>query len=211
MADNLVESRAGTVKMPYSKAVLDMMELLNYVNLSEEFSRVEGFAVDNIKDGKFSLSDCLKGLADCSLAGLQAVLEALLAHLGENFVNFSQMEDVCLLSQHMVLRLLQEKEDDQSQTIHRFRTLMAWLSGNSTNAQMVDEALTMFDFDHFTVNELASDVRDSGLYWNSQIIGRMKELFEVKNYEVETLKVVLKSKEVEIEDLKGFTEKMSKL
>jgi len=46
-------------------------------------------------------------------------------------------------------------------------------------------------------------------YWNSQIIGRMKELFEVKNYEVETLKVVLKSKEVEIEDLKGFTEKMS--
>lgn len=86
---------------------------------------------------------------------------------------------------------------------------MAWLSGNSTNAQMVDEALTMFDFDHFTVNELASDVRDSGLYWNSQIIGRMKELFEVKNYEVETLKVVLKSKEVEIEDLKGFTEKMS--
>ena len=38
---------------------------------------------------------------------------------------------------------------------------MAWLSGNSTNAQMVDEALRMFDFDHFTVNELASDVRDS--------------------------------------------------
>ena len=159
-SDNLVESRAGTVKMPYSKAVLDMpyskavldkmiiylysgkmacddmslhslldlMELLNYVNLSEEFSAVEGFAVDNIKAGKFSLSDCLKGLADCSLAGLQAVLEALLAHLGENFVNFSQMEDVCLLSQHMVLRLLQEKEDDQSQTIHRYVCFMYLLS-----------------------------------------------------------------------------------
>lgn len=150
-SDNLVESRAGTVKMPYSKAVLDkmiiylysgkmacddmslqslldLMELLNYVNLSEEFSAVEGFAVDNIKAGKFSLSDCLKGLADCSLAGLQAVLEALLAHLGENFVNFSQMEDVCLLSQHMVLRLLQEKEDDQSQTIHRYVCFMYLLS-----------------------------------------------------------------------------------
>ena len=150
-SDNFVESRAGTVKMPYSKAVLDkmiiylysgkmacddmslqslldLMELLNYVNLSEEFSAVEGFAVDNIKAGKFSLSDCLKGLADCSLAGLQAVLEALLAHLGENFENFSQMEDVCLLSQHMVLRLLQEKEDDQSQTIHRYVCFMYLLS-----------------------------------------------------------------------------------
>ena len=149
--NNFLESQTGTVKMPYSKAVLDkmiiylysgkmacddmslhslldLMELLNYVNLSEEFSAVEGFAVDNIKAGKFSLSDCLKGLADCSLAGLQAVLEALLAHLGENFENFSQMEDVCLLSQHMILRLLQEKEDDQSQTIHRYVCFMYLLS-----------------------------------------------------------------------------------
>ena len=70
--NNFVESQENSVKMPYSKAVLekvviylysgqmkyedmalrpllDLLELLNLMNLSSEFSSVEGYVLKNIR------------------------------------------------------------------------------------------------------------------------------------------------------------------
>ena len=157
--NNFVESSTGTVKLPYTKAVLekvivylycgelefhdldlkpllDLMELLNLINLSTEFSTVESFTSDNIKKGKFSFSDCLKSLDYSSKLGLKSVGETLLVYLGENLVEFAEIEDVGALSEPMIVRLLQEKGEDSSQTIHRLKILTTWLSVNSMDAQV---------------------------------------------------------------------------
>ena len=66
-------------------------------------------------------------------------------------------------------------------------TLVTWLSVNSVDAEVKEEFLQTLDFDHFTSKELASDVRQSGLYAAGKIIERMENLFEMKNMEFETL------------------------
>ena len=53
--------------------------------------------------------------------------------------------------------------------------------------EVKEEFLQTLDFDHFTSKELASDVRQSGLYAAGKIIERMENLFENKNREFETL------------------------
>ena len=157
--NNFVESSTGTVKLPYDMAVLkrviiylysgelefhdldlkpllDLMELLNLINLSTEFSTVESFTLDNIKKGKFSFSASLMSLDYSSKLGMKSVGETLLVWLGENFVKFAQMEEVGALSEPMMVRLLQEKADKRSETIHRLNILTKWLSINSMEAQV---------------------------------------------------------------------------
>ena len=63
-----------------------------------------------------------------------------------------------------------------------------WLSVNSVEAEVKEEFLQTLDFDHFTIKELASDVRKSELYSADKIIERMENLFEMKNMEFETLR-----------------------
>merc|ERR1719507_1254292 len=99
--NNFVESSTGRVKLPYPKAViekvvvylysgklscddlalrslLDLLELLNMMNLSEQFLKVEAFVVKKIVNHKYPYSDCLKSLDDSSKMGLQTVGETLL-------------------------------------------------------------------------------------------------------------------------------------
>ena len=157
--NNFVESSTGTVKLPYDMAVLkrvivylysgelefhdldlkpllDLMELLNLINLSTEFSTVESFTLDNIKKGKFSFSASLKSLDYSSKLGMKSVGETLLVWLGENFIKIAQMEEVGALSEPMMVRLLQEKADKRRKTIHRLNILTKWLSINSMDSQV---------------------------------------------------------------------------
>ena len=157
--NNFVESQVGSVKLSYSKAVLekvivylysgemefhdmdlrpllDLIELLNLLNLATEFSTVGSFAMENIKGGKFSFSDCLKSLDDCAKLGLKGVGESLLAYLGENFGSIAQMGEVGALSEPMMIRLLEEKSEEKNETVHRLKVLATWLSVNSLDAQV---------------------------------------------------------------------------
>ena len=81
----------------------------------------------------------------------------------------------------MVRKLLYEKMDVSSQTILRFRILTTWHSVNSMEDAMKSEALELFNFDDFTLEELASDVRKSGFYPVDKILARMENLYEAKD------------------------------
>ena len=201
--NNFVESQAGSAKLPYPKVVLDKMvlylysgqlgcddlslralmdllELFNMMNLPSEYGKVEEYTSDNIKKGKFSLSDGLKCLEDSSKLGLKAVGEALLSHLGGNFSQISQLDEIEVLSQPMMIRLLQEKIEERSQTILRFRTFEKWLFVNSIDDVVKSDVLEMFDFDDFTFKELNSAVRKSGLYDLDKIMERLQQLYDAK-------------------------------
>ena len=197
--NNFVESQTGRVKMPYSKTVLEkvvmflysgkmtceglvlgslleLLDLLNLTNLLNVFGAVEEFTVSQIKIGHFPLSDCLRSLGDCSRLGLENVGDSLLTHLGRYFWQFSEDEAVGTLSGDMIARLLEEEREVEDVTIDRFTTLVTWLSFN-VETSIKKELLELINFDHFTVEELASDVRESGLYDKDLIIEKMEQLY----------------------------------
>ena len=209
-----VESETGAVKMPYSKAVLekvvlylysgvmdcqdmslkllmDLIEVLDMMNLSMESATVEGFTIDNIKKRKFLLSSCLLYLNDCSKMGLTTVGETLIVHLGQNFLSISQMEvfEVGVLSEEMIVTLLEEKKEDKAQTFFRFKIFSSWLSANSMEEEVKHETLQSLDFSHFTSKELATEVRKSGLYSTDQVVERMQLLYEVKAEDLEERRI----------------------
>ena len=103
---NFVESRDSTVELPFTKAVLEklvrylysgqlacedmslpslreLMRLLDFVNLCNEFSSVEIFTREKVNIGKFSLSDCVEALdqpQDSITETLQSIVP-ILEHL----------------------------------------------------------------------------------------------------------------------------------
>ena len=208
--NNFSENQTGRVKMPYSKAVLekliiylysgkmnceemtlasllDLLDLLNLTSYPEEFVAVESYTIKKIRNLSFSLSDCLMSLEHCYRLKLETVESTLLTRLGGAIPSIipSESEAWGALSGDMLGRLLQERREDQSMTIYRFRTLVIWLSVNSeTNKK--DELLKMIDFDHFNIQDLATDVRKSGLYETDRIIERMAELHQTEISEFET-------------------------
>lgn len=157
---------------------MDLLEIFNMMNLSAEYGNVEAYVLDNIRGGKFGLSDCLKYLEDSSELGLKTVGETLLSHLGSKFGKIQGLQEVGLLSEAMILRLLEERSEQRSQTILRFKTFATWFSLNSM--EDVAKVLDLFNFEDFTIQELNSDVRKSGLYPVERIMDRMVQLYETK-------------------------------
>ena len=95
-----------------------------------------------------------------------------------------------MVSETLIIRLLQVSEEHHHHAIKRFRAFLTWLSANSMEADKKDEVLEMFDFNLFTAEELASVVRTSGLYSSDKIIARMLELcrdHETEHYELENM------------------------
>ena len=201
--NNFVESQAGSVKMHYPKAVLDkvilylysaqldcdemslrammdLLEIFNLMNLPSEYGKVEAYTLDNIKKGTYPMSDCLKYLEDSSKLGLVVIWEALLSHLGGNFVAISQLDEVKSLSEPMIVTLLHEKSEERSQSIFRFKTLAKWLSVNSMDDTVKSDALELFNFEDFKFKELNYEVRNSGLYPVDKIMDRMEQLYEAR-------------------------------
>ena len=208
--NNFVESQAGTVKLPYSKAVvdkiilylysgemdcedlalrpmLDLLEQLNLMNLPEEFSALVEFTKKKISEGKFAYPDCVGNLEDSLKLGLEVVGEGLLSYLGANFQSIPNLAEVGALSVAMIRRLLREEMDScqtiSSQTIPRLHLLSTWLSVNSVEAEVKEELLGMLAFDHFTTKQLANEVRKSGLYQTDKIFDRIEQLLEAKDDE----------------------------
>ena len=220
--NNFVESSTGQCKLPYPKAVvkkvvlylysgemdvdeldlgqlLDLMELLNLMNLTEEFNLVESYSVGEIEKCQFPFSDCLKNLDKCSKMRMETLGETLITHLGKYHLYWFQQEEIGVLSETMMMRLLQESKDScLSPIIWRFRTFVTWLSANSLDADKKEKVLETFDFKLFTAAQLASDVRASRLYSSDKIITRMDQLCRENEEEIVSLEVQLKDKDEEI-------------
>ena len=93
-----------------------------------------------------------------------------------------------------MFRLLQEKDEDSTLTILRFRSLVTWLANNSLDDDKKDEVLKMINFEDFTFKDLSSDVWKSGLYPIDEIMERMGSLFQTQNKDLERNKKALEAK-----------------
>ena len=66
-------------------------------------------------------------------------------------------------------------------TKQRFDTFMVWISENKVTKEEENEILASFDFEDFTVEELMTSVRGSGLYSCTKIDERVLELVKYKD------------------------------
>ena len=91
---------------------------------------------------------------------------------------FSGTEEVRLLSEAMIIRLIEEEQCSccDPRTFHKFKTLVNWLSVNTMDEDKKEKALLRVDFEDFTIKELQSDVKNSGLYPVKKIRERVKEI-----------------------------------
>merc|ERR1711981_1096390 len=101
------------------RLLLDLLELLNLMNLPSQFYKVETFTLQSITNGKYPLSECLRSLDVSSKMGMQSVGEALLTLLGSYFTKISEMAEVGELTEAMIIRLLEEKNEKKKKTILR--------------------------------------------------------------------------------------------
>ena len=85
----------------------------------------------------------------------------------------------------MIIRLLEETREGNGQSILKFKTFVTWLSVNSMDADIKAQVLETINFEDFTIKELSSDIRKSGLYLTDKIMERMEELHDAKNEELE--------------------------
>ena len=218
--NNFAESRRSTVKMPFPTSVLkkviiylysgemkcedmdlkfllELLRLLNMMNHTDEFTEVQTYTIFKIRLGGFSVGKCLESLdfgAWSLESGLEAVGKTLWTALGNNFVRIIRyIPELGGLSEKSIIRLLKEKSEDTTKTFHRFKILSIWLERNSMDTDMTDEVLRLFDFDHFTIEELVSDVRKSGLYDTNMIFERIEKIYKDKEKKSEDRKELLKS------------------
>ena len=68
---------------------------------------MEDYTRNKIYGGKFLYSECLKNLDKCSEMGMEDVGETLMAHLRINMRSLCQLEEVCVLSEIMIMKLLE--------------------------------------------------------------------------------------------------------
>ena len=132
--------------------LLDLLDLLRLMNLSEDFKQIESWLVDRIKKRHFNYSVCFNNLHKCS----ENVWEALMAYLKE----------WC---------------EERDKTRYRFEIFAEWLSTNTMDPDEKAKAAEMFDFEHFSIDDLASIVMQSGLYSRDKIFQRMQQL----SYEIQ--------------------------
>ena len=167
-------------------------------------------------------SDCVNNLDKSSTMRMEVIGETLLAYLANYLYVLCGVEDVDVgvLSETMIIALLQKKADgfysntriqfvtDERQTIFRFKIFAKWLSTNPMAPDEKAKALEMFDFDHFTIKDLASTVRKSGLYSSDKIIERMKQLSDEIQRDLENKEEELEAVEEDLENTKEQLEEL---
>ena len=222
-ANNPVESQNRLVKMSYPNNVLreviiylysgeincedmdlldlkELLSLLKMMDLATELTKVEEFTINKIKEGGFNIKHCLKMVGWYWNANVgESVFEELWTHLGNNFEHLSYYSAITALSDISIIRLLKEKREDRTKTLDRFKTLRVWLYGNSMDIEMKGRVLELFDLDHFTIEELVSDVWMSGLYDANKIIERMEKIYKDRE---EKFEEELEEREKEIDLLR---------
>jgi len=96
-------------------------------------------------------------------------------------------------------------------TKQRFEAFVVWFSENTVTKEDENEILASFDFEDFTVEDLMTSVRDSGLYSGTKIDKRVLELvkhqdnlLKMKDLKIQKQDLIIKKQRDLLEDAKDY-------
>ena len=201
---------------------LDFLQLLELSHMSEMMllskfkDKLDEYLLDIIRDGgkdvKF-LPDLILGakIADrynLSSIGSRIMLEILLKL--KDIPKDDASSDAFKSLPFKVIRgiILDKFKIDgvlwRRPTKQRFDAFMVWLSNNEDEVTKEDrnEIVDSFDFKDFTVEELITSVRDSGLYSGTEVDKRLLELFKNQEHDLKAKNSVIEEKDLKICNLR---------
>ena len=85
-------------------------------------------------------------------------------------------------------------------TIERLKVFMVWLSANEATDKQKNDIVCLLDFEDFTVEELMTTVRESGLYPAEKIDERVLDLVKKKDTLLNEKDQLLSEKDMKIKE-----------
>ena len=205
----------GAVKT-FSGLSLDQLLELSHMSrmmlLDNLQERVEDYATNKInRGGNDDVSLCkllsaLKLAIQYSLENMVYILSETLLFKLDDILGDAESSDFfkslpfSVIREILLFDLTDSCPDGRPTTKLKFDTFTTWLSKNEVTEEQEDEIRESFDFEDFTVKELMTSVRYSGLYTDSKIDERVLDLFKRQKKRVEHQRKLLKENDKSIKE-----------
>jgi len=200
------------------KDLLDLLNLLLFLELEVLSTVVEKFIIDKIKKGGFILEKMLILSCTAEAYCFKEIVSSMLYYLGLKINDVSKLPEVKYMSFEFLESLIKDAKDNyiKARFFARFETVRLWIETNDVDDEVKNKLISMFDLKNFTVQQLTSTVRESKLFSDSSILDVLSEtVIELqKDYEeldedvvserksnhelrknIDTLKATIKAKE----------------
>ena len=164
-------------------------EMMLLVKLKDEVVDYVKSELDDLGERKFNLPDLISALKCACQCNADPDIKALIIdniHIEELQYGLPHFSNDCKESfTSLPFNLINDIFMSDSEnpftyptTKQRFDSFVIWLSENEATEDQKKESVKFFDFEEFSVEELNTSVRDSGLYPASKINERVLELFK---------------------------------
>ena len=208
--------------------LLKLMNMASLMLLDEVFVNAENFIVGWLPDSGVNcafLPELVSGLMLAEQFKLNAIKDEITLELHKSLKDIPHIPDIVedflefkFLPYSLVKDILLYDKgewkatvmDSSPSTKQKFDAFMFWLSENDCGEDEKNAIVDSFNFDDFTVDELLTEVRMSGLYSVSKVTSKALEILNKKdqlicNQEQEIIsnQTLLSGKDREIEELRG--------
>ena len=186
--------------------LLELSHMSEMMLLSKFKNKVDEYLLDIIRDGKDVkiLPDLISGAKIADKYNLSSIGRYIMLEVSlklKDIPSDAASSDAFKSLPFKVIRgiflnkLKSEFCSKKPTTKQKFDAFMVWLSKNEAEVTKEDrnEIVDSFDFKDFTVEELMTSVKDSGLYSGTEVDQRVLECFKAQEN-------ILKAKNLEIEE-----------
>jgi len=179
------------------KDLLDLLNLLVFLDLKELFTLVEEFTRNKIREGSFSLEKVLILSSTAEAYCFYSIVSSMLFFLDLNLCDVSKLPEVRYLSHAFLGDLINDMEGNCSREKYfsKFEVMTAWLAEkeNEVDEEAKNKLISMFDLEKFSNHQLTTAVRKSRLFKESSILDVVGKSVLNLERENESLKVIDKA------------------
>jgi len=155
------------------KDLLDLLNLLLFLDLDVLSTLVEEFIIDKIKKGGFQLEKLLILSSTAEAFYFEDIVSTMLAFLSLNINDVSKLPEVKYMSFEFLKNLIIVDEAEvvpNSIFFARYETVGSWIASNDVIEDVRMQLISMFDLKNFTARQLTTTVRESKLFSESSIL-----------------------------------------
>jgi len=180
------------------KDLLDLLNLLVFLDLKELFTLVEEFTRNKIREGSFSLEKVLILSSTAETYCFYSIISSMLFFLNLNLCDVSKLPEVRYLSHDFIGDLIKhdmEGNCSREKYFSKFEVMTAWLADqeNEVEEEVKNKLISMFDLEKFSNLQLTTAVRQSKLFKESSILDVLGKSIMHLERENKTLKVIDKT------------------
>ena len=171
------------------KDLLDLLNLLLFLELEVLSTVVEKFINDKIMKGWFLLEKLLTLSCTAEAFCFKEIVSSMLYYLDLKINDVSKLPEVKYMSVEFLESLIKDAKDNyrKARFFARFETVRLWIETNDVDDEVTKKLISMFDLRNFTVQQLTSTVRESKLFSDSSILDILSKTVIELQEEIEEL------------------------